>query len=100
MTDIPETIDSLEASLGDQIRGIRLRQNISQAALAKEADMSIGALQNLETGDGATVRTLIKVLKALDRLGWLQTLQPEVSISPMQHLVQTTTQRQRARKTR
>lgn len=100
MTDMPDTIANLEALLGEQFRNTRLRKNESQAVLANEADVSIGALQNLEAGNGATVRTMVKVLRALGRLDWLQTLQPEVSISPMQHLLQSTTARKRARKSK
>lgn len=97
MIDKAATVESLEATLGGQVRSARLRINRTQAALAGDADVSVGALQNLETGKGASVRTLVKVLRALDRLDWLEALQPEVSVSPMQYLLQTKHTRQRAR---
>lgn len=83
--------------MGEHVRNARLRANRTQAQLAKDADVSVGALQNLETGAGATVRTLVKVLRALGRTDWLEGLQPQVSVSPMQYLVQTKNTRQRAR---
>ena len=97
MIDKAAPVESLEAALGSQVRSARLRLNRTQADLAGDADVSVGALQNLETGKGASVRTLVKVLRALDRLDWLEALQPEVSVSPMQYLLQTKHTRQRAR---
>ncbi len=54
--------------------------------LAGSADVSLGALHNLETGSGATVRTLVRVVRALDRTDWLDALAPQVGVSPMQML--------------
>ncbi|OGQ98703.1 MAG: hypothetical protein A2505_01940 [Deltaproteobacteria bacterium RIFOXYD12_FULL_55_16] len=38
------------------------------------------------SGKGATLKTLIKTLRALDRADWLLSLAPLVSISPLQML--------------
>lgn len=78
--------DEWEAELGRQVRALRLRHNLDQRALAERAGVGLTALKNLESGKGATIKTLIKVLRALDRAGWLETLAPAVSISPLQML--------------
>ena len=55
----------LEAGLGQQLRALRLRQNIDQRQLAARAGVALNVVKRLETGRGATVKSLIKVLRAL-----------------------------------
>lgn len=88
-----------EAELGQQVRNLRLRGNLEQQVLAEQAGVGLSALKNLESGKGATVKTLIRVLRALDRTGWLETLAPAVSISPLQ-MLKAKPARQRASKPR
>jgi len=88
-----------EAELGQQVRNLRLRGNLDQLVLAEQAGVGLSALKNLESGKGATVKTLIRVLRALDRTGWLETLAPAVSISPLQ-MLKAKPARQRASKPR
>ena len=75
-----------EAQLGEQLRGLRLRQNIDQRQLAKRAGVALNAVKNLESGKGATLTSLVKVLRSLGRADWLSALAPAVSISPLQAL--------------
>src|SRR5271155_6148682 len=80
------TIDQWEAILGDQVRQVRITRNLDQAQLAKLADVSVGAVSNLERGKGSSLRTLIAVLRALGRTDWIASLAPTVGVSPMQLL--------------
>lgn len=80
------TIEEWEAALGDQIRRVRIGRNLDQAGLAELADVSVGAVSNLERGKGSSLRTLIAVLRALGRTEWLESLAPPVGVSPMQLL--------------
>jgi transcriptional regulator with XRE-family HTH domain len=82
------TTEELEAQLGQQIRALRLRRNVNQQALAEQSGVALSALKNVESGKGATLKTLLKVLRALDRLDWIGSLSPTVSISPLQLLKQ------------
>lgn len=84
--DNSKTVNEWEAEVGDQLRALRLRANLDQRTLAEQAGIGLTALKNLESGKGATVKTLIKMLRALDRAAWLATLAPAVSISPLQML--------------
>jgi transcriptional regulator with XRE-family HTH domain len=86
MNSVHKTVGEWEVELGQQIRAIRLRMNYDQQTLADSAGVSLTALKNLETGKGAAVKTLIRVLRALGRVEWLDTLAPPVSISPLQML--------------
>lgn len=90
-----QTPAELEAELGRHMRTLRLRQGYTQAQLAARASVALSALKNTESGKGATLKTLAKLLKALDREDWFGTLAPEVSISPLQ-MLRSTAPRQRA----
>lgn len=78
--------DEWEIELGRQIRALRLRQNLDQQQLADQAGIALNAVKNLERGTGATLRSLIQVLRVLNRIDWLRALAPAVSISPVQML--------------
>ena len=75
-----------EVELGKQLRALRLRQNIDQRKLAERAGAALNAVKNLEAGKGASLTSLVKVLRTLGRADWLSTLAPAVSISPLQML--------------
>lgn len=97
--EIIKQTEDWEADLGEQVRQLRLRANFDQQSLARRAGIGLSALKNLESGKGATLKTLIKTLRALDRAAWLETLAPNVSISPLQ-MLKTQPVRQRASRPR
>ncbi len=77
-------IEDLSALLGERIRELRLRENIAQTELATRSGVSLNSVKNLENGTGATVTSLLRVLRTLGRTGWIEALGPKVGISPMQ----------------
>jgi transcriptional regulator with XRE-family HTH domain len=89
------TTEEWEATLGRQLRELRLRQNVDQRQLAEQAGVALNVVKNLEAGKGATVQSLVKVLRALGRVEWLESLAPAVSISPLQ-MLKSKPSRQRA----
>ncbi|MEJ0036848.1 MAG: helix-turn-helix transcriptional regulator [Gammaproteobacteria bacterium] len=92
-----QNAEDLAALLGDGLRALRLDRNIDQQALAEQAGVSVTALKNLEGGKGANVSTLVRVLRALGRENWLETIAPVVTINPLT-LPAGGGRRQRARK--
>lgn len=80
------TTEEWEINIGEQIRTERINLQLDQARLATLADISIGALSNLERGKGSSLKTLIAVLRALGRTDWLESLTPPVTVSPLQML--------------
>ena len=80
------TVHDWEAHLGEQVRAARIAADLDQATVAELADLSIGAVKNLEGGKGSSLKTLIRVLRVLDRTDWLDALAPPITISPMQML--------------
>jgi transcriptional regulator with XRE-family HTH domain len=79
-------IEDLLVLLGERIRELRLREDIAQTVLAARSGVSLKAVKNLENGTGATVASLLRVLRTLGRIEWIDTLGPKVGISPMQML--------------
>lgn len=96
---ISKTAEEMEIELGSQLRDLRLRRNIDQRQLAEQAGVALNAVKNLENGRGATLSSLVKVLRSLGRVDWLETLAPTVGISPMQ-MLKAKQPRQRASKSK
>jgi transcriptional regulator with XRE-family HTH domain len=94
-----KTVDEWAFELGEQMRALRLRADLDQISLAERAGVGLSAVKNIESGKGATLKTLIKILRALDRAEWLASLAPPVSISPLQ-MLKTKPVRQRASRKR
>ena len=90
-----QTVEEMEAALGANLKALRLDRNIDQRTVAERAGISIGSLKNLENGRGSTVRTLVSILRALDRADWLTTIAPVASINPLTH-TESVSPRQRA----
>lgn len=72
-----------EAEFGAQVRRARLLADIDQRTLADTANISPVTLSKLENGQGSTLSTIIKVLRALGREDWLETLEPAPKVSPL-----------------
>ena len=77
------TSDEWELRFGDQVRRARVSARLDQDALAEAANVSVGAVRNLENGRGSSLRTLVRVARALGRQDWLDGFAPEVTVSPM-----------------
>jgi transcriptional regulator with XRE-family HTH domain len=90
------TTDEWEEKLGQYLRSLRLRQNIDQRKLAERAGVALNVVKRLEAGKGATITSLVKVLRALGREEWLETLAPQITVSPLQLLKDKKPVRQRA----
>jgi transcriptional regulator with XRE-family HTH domain len=72
-----------EARIGEQFRAMRLAAGADQTELAERAAVSVGAVRNLERGNGSTLKTLVRVALALDRDDWLASISPAVGVSPL-----------------
>jgi transcriptional regulator with XRE-family HTH domain len=94
-----QTPDEMEAALGERLKALRLSRDLDQATLAERAGVGVRALRNLEAGRGSTLKTLIRVLRALGRQAWLETVAPVPTINPL-HLTRQVQPRQRASRRR
>ena len=95
------TEQSLMQLIGGRIRRMRLEQNVSQRALARDAGVSLSSVCALEAGRGSALQTLIMVLRALGKLETLGELcEEEDRISPMEYMKILEGRKQRKRASR
>ncbi len=87
----------MEVAIGDNLRALRLRQNLDQISLAARAGISVGALKAIEAGAGSRLHTLIAVMRVLGREDWFSTIAPVATIDPLT-MPRAAHQRQRARR--
>ncbi len=80
------TVDDWERRLGDQARAERLRRRLSQADLARAANVSTQSISALENGAGSRLATVVAVARALGREQWLDQFAPVGDISPIELL--------------
>ena len=84
MTTDFSTTEEVEARLGAQFKALRLAGDIDQISLAKRANVGLSALKSLEAGKGSTLRTVVRVARALGRLDWIEDFYAEPEVSPME----------------
>ena len=80
----PVTAEEVERRIGEAVRQWRIDAGYTQQALADRASLSRFAVQGLERGEGSRLETLIRVLRALDRVDALDALTPREGPSPIE----------------
>ena len=93
-----KTRDEVLKELGTRLRTYRLQMNLSQGNLAVRAGVNRTTIRDAELGKDFQLSTLVKLLRALGRLGDLDALLPAPSVSPIQLMKRQGKPRQRARK--
>ena len=89
--------EQIEQALCQRLESIRLARNVTQAALAREAGVSLRTISRLAAAEGITLETLIRVMTALGLAGNLAALLPDPSVRPVERATRRGRQRQRAR---
>ncbi len=69
--------------LGSRIKEYRIRKNVQQKELAKNAGVSLDTVVRLERGSSITIEKMICILRSLDMLENLEGLIPTPPISPI-----------------
>ena len=75
---------AIQTELAGRLQRERLNQNLSQHSLAERAGISLRTLKYIEAGREGTLRTFIRIIRALDRLDQLDAFMPESGPSPLQ----------------
>lgn len=83
--------------IGERVAKIRLSQNITQSALAREAGASARSVKRLEAGENVSLDTLVRVLGVLNLGDRLVAALPDPSIRPVERVSRQGKERQRAR---
>lgn len=91
----------LAEELGRRLQQQRLRQNISQAELARRIGVSVPTISNLENGKNATMDTFLNVVLALGLANELETLfaQTPLTSAELRRLHQQGKRQRASRKT-
>ncbi len=86
MEDIYSLSDNeIEARVGGRIRETRLRQNITQAALASDSGVSLSSIKNIEAGVIKSFDPFIRVLRTLGLLDLIRELAEPAGMSPNEY---------------
>jgi len=70
-------------TIGERMKEIRLRKNITQEEIAWRAGISKLSVVNAEAGKNISLATLIAILRQLSMIENLELLIPEPTISPI-----------------
>lgn len=71
-------------AIGSRLRTERLNRNLTAEDVADRAGVSALTVYNVERGGNPSLRTLIRILRALDLVGRIDALLPETPVSPIQ----------------
>ncbi|UCE88946.1 MAG: helix-turn-helix domain-containing protein [Pseudomonadota bacterium] len=93
------TDKAIAEELGQRVRALRLRRNLTQQQLSEATALSLNTIKSLEAGKGK-LWTLIAVLRELDALQELDSMVPAPTVSPLQLARRRGKPRQRASGTR
>lgn len=71
--------------IGNHLKAVRLKQNITQQSLADAAGVSLSSLKKIEKGEIGSFDSLLRVLRTLGKLDVLQPLVEEEQLSPSEY---------------
>ena len=100
MEDIYMLTDTaILTKIGEKIKAIRLKQNITQESLSEAANVSLSSIKKIEKGEIRSFDSLLRLLRTLGSLDTLQQLIEEEQISPNEYynLVQSSKTKKRRR---
>ena len=76
--------------LGARLRAYRIQQELTVEELAARAGLSALTLLKAEQGGNPTLRTLLRVLRALGRIDLAESMLPAPPASPLAHIARLT----------
>ena len=96
-TPYVQSPESLAKEIGKKLERFRLSRNITQSKLAQDAGVSERTLRRLESGEGATLDSFIRILAALNLQQNMDMLIPDPRIRPIERIRTGGSERRRAR---
>lgn len=86
MNDINILTDAaIVTKIGDRLKSVRLKQNITQQSLAEAANVSLSTIKKIENGDIGSFDSFLRVLRTLGKLDVLQPLVDDEQLSPSEY---------------
>ena len=75
----------IQSKIGERLKAVRLKQNITQQALAEESGVSLSSVKKIEKGEIGSFDSLLRVLRTLGKLDVLLPLVEEEQLSPNEY---------------
>jgi transcriptional regulator with XRE-family HTH domain len=93
------TDGAILGKIGEKLKSVRLKQNITQQSLAEVANVSLSTIKKIEKGEIRSFDSLLRLLRTLGKLDVLQPLVEEGQLSPNEYfqLVQSSKSNRRKR---
>lgn len=86
MDDIYTLSDTqLSRRIGEKLKAIRLKRNITQQSLAEAASISLSSVKKVENGEIGSFDTLLRILRTLGMLESISQLFEEEHLSPSEY---------------
>jgi len=86
MEDVYTLADEvIQRKIGERLKAVRLKQNITQQALAEESGVSLSSVKKIEKGEIGSFDSLLRVLRTLGKLDVLLPLVEEEQLSPSEY---------------
>lgn len=86
MIDIYMLTDTaILTTIGEKVKAVRLKQNITQQSLAEAANVSLSTIKKIEKGEIRSFDALLRMLRTLGMLDTLQQLVEEEQLSPSEY---------------
>lgn len=100
MADIYMLTDrTILTKIGEKLKAVRLKQNVTQQSLAEAANVSLSTVKKIEKGEIRSFDALLRMLRTLGKLNEIQQLVEEEQLSPSEYynMVQASKTHQRKR---
>lgn len=75
----------IQKRIGDKLRNIRLKENITQKSLADSTEVSLSTIKKIEGGEICSFDALLRILRILGKLDVFQSLIEEDTLSPSEY---------------
>lgn len=86
MMDIYSLSDTqLRKRIGEKLKAIRLKRNITQQSIAEESSISLSSVKKVENGEIGSFDTLLRMLRTLGMLESISELIEEEELSPNEY---------------
>ncbi len=84
--------------IGDKLKKIRLRQNITQMDLAQQCQISVSTVKKIENGEIGSFDSFLRIIRVLGELDGLTSFMKEEEMSPNEYLEFLESQNKKSRK--
>lgn len=99
MDDIYALSDTqLSKRIGEKLKAIRLRRNITQQSLAEASSISLSSVKKVENGEIGSFDTLLRILRTLGLLESISALFEKEQLSPSEYYEMVSKAKKQTRK--